>query len=73
MTHSVATGDSEGRAYHWWAKFLAYSTWLDGEEDLQTVLDRHGANARCDRLICVGDPIDFDTEQAFTMFVLRWS
>lgn len=74
MTHMVRTGTEDGRAYHWWARFLAYGVALDHDSDLQVALDHHDSRARIFASgYRIGDLIEFDTEQDFTMFVLKWS
>ena len=73
MTFSVRTGDKDGRAAHWFASFLSSNEWMDSDYDLQKVLDEVNAHARADGFFFIGDPLTFETEHDFTMFVLRWS
>ena len=69
----VRTGTEDGRAYHWWAKFLAYGMDL-GDLDIQTALDNHNSRATINpSYYYIGDAITFETEQDFTMFVLKWA
>lgn len=74
MTHMVRTGTEDGRAYHWWARFLAYGIDPDCDYDLQDSLDYHDSRARIFASgYRIGDLIEFETEKDFTMFVLKWS
>lgn len=76
MTYVVRTGHEDGRAYHWWAGFLAYSDLISPgiDFDLQRALDHHDSRAKVNPSgYRIGDLIEFETEQDFTMFVLKWS
>lgn len=71
MTHIVATDYPDGRCYHWWAYFLAYCAPLDSTNyDIQYWLDHHNSKAKFN---LYDSMIEFETEQDFTAFVLRWS
>lgn len=71
MSYSVSTGHADGRCHHWWAYFLAYSIPLESRNyDIQYWLDHHNSKATFNLLT---NAIDFETEQDFTAFVLRWS
>lgn len=70
---TVITGTEDGRAHHWWAKFLAYGMDL-GDLDVNAALEKHNSRATlAPGFYRIGDAIDFETEQDFTMFVLKWS
>lgn len=76
MTYWVRTGYEDGRAYEWWARFLAYSDLNspDIDFDLQRALDHHDSRAKVNPSdYRIGDYIEFETEKDFTMFVLKWS
>lgn len=66
----VRTGDAEGRATHWFASFLAKNS---GLEPIQEILDSHNSHANASGVLRIGDYLIFDTEQDFTLFVLKWS
>lgn len=71
MTYTVNTGHADGRAFHWWAYFLAYGIpFINDRFDIQYWLDHHNSRATSN---LNGDCIEFESEQDFTAFVLRWS
>jgi hypothetical protein len=67
----VKTGDAEGRADHWFASFLA-DTWDYEYHNLQEVLNKVDAKASTAEFVNIGDPLIFESEHDFTMFLLKW-
>lgn len=73
MTYSIATGDAEGRATHWFASFLSSPEWMASEFDLQTVLDECNSRALANGFVVIGDPLVFESEADAIMFIMKWS
>jgi len=76
MKYIITTGDVEGRAHHWFAVFLAYAYdhTIDGDYNLQHLLDRHISNATLSvDYFKIGDSIEFKSEADFLVFKLKWS
>ena len=72
MTYTIATGDNEGRATDWFARFIAYS----GFVDLKEAFVAHSAHVTAesvDKFFNVGDSITFETEEYAAEFILKWS
>ena len=67
----VATGDNEGRATHWFASFLAET--IMESNSLQEALDNHNARASSSEFNNIGDPLLFESEHDYLMFVLKWT
>lgn len=67
----VKTGHADGRAYHWFASFLA-DTW-DYDCPVQEILNKVNARASAAEFVNIGDPLIFESEHDFTMFLLKWS
>lgn len=76
MTFKVRTGDDEGRATHWWASFLAdtmtESILNNTDYRIKDELEKHNSRATAINYRNCGDYIEFETEEDFTAFVLRW-
>ncbi len=72
MKYKIATGDPEGRATHWFACFMAFSDW-EAPYDLQTQMNRHSARVDCTGHFNIGDTIEFESEEDFVVFKLKWS
>lgn len=71
MTPLVDTVEKDGQCLHWWAYFLAYAIPFDTDKyDIQYWLDHHNSKANFN---IYTNLIEFETEQDFTAFVLRWT
>lgn len=80
VSYELKTGDAEGRATNWMARFIAYSGWMDftlPEEkrnwSFQQWLDYHNAKASDSKFVNIGDPLVFETEGDALFFIIRWS
>jgi hypothetical protein len=75
MTFKVATGDSEGRATHWFASFLADLTihYEYPGQPIQEWLDKHDARASAVEFVNIGDPLIFESEHDYLMFIMKWA
>lgn len=69
----ITTGDSEGRATHWFAMFMAQITFIQEDEyNIQCYADRLGIKVNFKELNNIGDDIVFESEEEFLIFKLRF-